>query len=96
VTLKELNEETLSVNVVDSNAVALAEKVGFGVSEGDKVAMLEINSAADDDILGVVDVLDVVDKLVTTEGVTDDVSCSDKERIGVALTLSDIKEDRLA
>ncbi len=60
------------------------------------MAILEINSAADDDILADADVLDVDDTLATAEVETDGVICIDKESSGVALTLSDIKEDLLA
>ena len=96
VTLLEIAAEALSVEVADSDAVTLAEKVGNAVSEDNKVAMLESNSAADDDILDVADELGVDDTLATAKVVTDDVICIDKENSGVALTLSDIKVDLLA
>ncbi len=95
----EIDEDALGVVLLElvteaiCVAIGVAEKVGIGVSEGNKVAILERDTAVDDDILAETDVLDVDDELATTVRVTDGVICNDKESSGVALTLSDTLDD---
>ena len=96
VTLLELIAEALSVDMDESEAEVLAEEVGVDVSEGDILGWIEEETAAEDEILADEDVLDVDDKLGSMEDVTDLVICNDEEISGVALPLSDIKDDLLA
>ena len=79
VTLLELVTEVLSVAIAESDALRLTKDVVVATSEGDTVAKIEKEPAADDDTLADADVLDVVLLELVTEALSVDIAESDAE-----------------